>query len=75
MSQQTKKMSLVESCLNVGSGFVISMFLWQCILAPWFGYNISIADNVQLTSVFTGVSVARGYLWRRFFTNRFKEYV
>jgi len=64
---QTKAVSLIESFVNVASGFILSMILWQAVLAPWFGYEVTIATNIQLTTVFTVVSVARGYLWRRFF--------
>lgn len=64
---QSKAVSLLESVVNVASGFALSLLLWQFVLAPWFGYEVTIVDNLQLTSVFTTVSIARGYLWRRFF--------
>jgi hypothetical protein len=64
---QTRVVSLIESVVNVGSGFILSLILWQFVLAPWFGYEVTMTTNLQLTSVFTAVSVARGYLWRRFF--------
>ena len=64
---QTKLESLLESFINVGSGFILAFIIWQTI-APWFlGYEISYAENFVLTSVFTAVSVLRGYMWRRFF--------
>ena len=66
-SSQTRIVSLIESVVNVGSGFILSLILWQFVLAPWFGYEVTIATNLQLTTVFTVVSVGRGYLWRRFF--------
>jgi len=65
--QQSKLVSAVESVLNIGSGFIISMAMWQ-YLAPLLGYNITIAENLQLTSVFTLVSIIRSYAWRRIFT-------
>lgn len=64
---QTKVVSLVEACVNVGSGFLLSMVIWQAIANPLFGYDISLVQNFGLTSIFTVVSVARSYLWRRFF--------
>lgn len=64
---QSRIVSLIESVVNVGSGFILSLILWQFVLAPWFGYEVTISTNLQLTTVFTVVSVARGYLWRRFF--------
>lgn len=57
----------MESVVNVGSGFILSLILWQFVLAPWFGYEVTILTNLQLTTVFTVFSVGRGYLWRRFF--------
>ena len=64
---QTRLISLIESVVNVGSGFLLSLVLWQFVFAPWFGYEVTLQTNLQLTGIFTFVSVARGYLWRRFF--------
>ena len=69
----TKLLSITESVLNVGSGFLLSLVIWQFIAAPLFGYHVTIGDNLMLTSIFTVVSVTRGYLWRRFFVNRVHE--
>ena len=66
---QTRIVSLIESCCNVGSGFLLSLFLWQFVVAPAFGYVVTITTNLALTSIFTVTSVVRGYLWRRFFAN------
>lgn len=49
------------------SGFLLSMGLWQFVLAPHFGYEVTLADNFQLTLIFTLVSIVRSYLWRRLF--------
>ena len=65
--KQSKIISAIEVTLNIGSGFLISMLLWQFI-APVLGYEITIGENVQLTSVFTVVSLIRSYAWRRIFT-------
>ena len=64
---QTKLVSFIEATVNMASGFVLSLFLWQCVLAPCFGYEVTFADNLALTSTFTVVSICRAYLWRRFF--------
>lgn len=65
--KQSKMESLVEASLNTASGFVVSLFVWQFIAAPLFGYHVTWADNVLLTTLFTVVSVLRSYIWRRFF--------
>lgn len=66
--EQSKLMSFIESVCNVGSGFVLSMVLWQLVVSPAFGYDVTLGSNLALTSIFTSVSVARGYAWRRFFS-------
>jgi len=71
--RQSKLESGVESVLNVGSGFLIAMVLWQFVAAPLWGYEVTIWDNLGLTSIFTGVSVLRGYVWRRFFEWRISK--
>lgn len=65
--EQTRLVSLIESVCNVGSGFLLSLVLWQFVVAPAFGYAVTMTTNLALTSIFTITSVARGYLWRRFF--------
>lgn len=79
--KQTKVISFIEASVNVASGFLLSLVIWQLIAGPLYGYEITIWDNIGLTSIFTFVSVIRGYLWRRFFnaelhqliTKRFKS--
>jgi membrane protein implicated in regulation of membrane protease activity len=69
---QSKTGSLIEAALNIGSGFFIAMIVWQVVAGPWFGYDISFGDNFALTSLFTGISLVRSYLWRRYFNWRHK---
>ena len=64
---QSRLVSLIESICNTGSGFLLSLVLWQFVVAPAFGYAVTMTTNLALTSIFTITSVARGYLWRRFF--------
>jgi len=64
---QTRLGSLTESILNVASGFILAFVIWQFIAAPLFGYEVTLLDNLGLTSIFTVASVARSYVWRRFF--------
>lgn len=66
MSGQTKRASFIEATLNTGSGFVVSFLIWQTI-GPMFGYEVTVSDNLAITSVFTGASIARSYAWRRLF--------
>ena len=64
---QTRLVSLIESLCNVTSGWLLSLMVWQYAVAPLFGYEVTLSTNIALTSIFTGVSIGRGYLWRRFF--------
>jgi hypothetical protein len=64
---QTRLVSLIEAALNTASGFVIAMLVWQLLVAPLFGYEVTARTNFAMTSIFTAVSVVRSYAWRRFF--------
>lgn len=64
---QSRLGSFVEAALNVGSGFIVAMIVWQGIVAPLWGYEVTLWDNVGITAIFTVVSMARTYIWRRLF--------
>jgi uncharacterized membrane protein len=64
---QTKLQSLFEQFLNIGSGFVISLVVWIFVITPIWNINVSMADNLGITLVFTFMSIVRGYIWRRLF--------
>lgn len=64
---QSKKSSLLEQVLNVGSGFLISYFVLMLIITPIFELDTNSTDNFFITVIFTVISVIRGYLWRRAF--------
>jgi hypothetical protein len=63
---QPRKHSLIETCLNTASGFVLSFFAGLFVY-PSFGCRLTIQQNFWVTVVFTFISVARGYFWRRLF--------
>ena len=67
---QTKKYSFYESCVQTCIGFVIAI-LAQLIIYPFMGIPVTFSQNLQLTCIFTVVSIARGYIVRRFF-NKYK---
>lgn len=64
--KQSKKHSLVEAFVNVGSGMVIAFSTTQ-LLAPILGITISLHANGILTIILTTVSIIRSYCWRRAF--------
>ena len=58
--------SLLETCLNTFSGFLLS-FVSTALVFPLFGVKSSAAQNLGISLVFTVISVARSYAWRRVF--------
>jgi len=67
---QSRRVSLIESCLNVGSGFVVALTVWEVVIEPVFGIDKDFRENLCITAIFTVVSIVRGYLWRRLFNRR-----
>ena len=65
--KQTRLESLLEQALSTATGFILSFVAWRLLVAPALGLPIDNAQNVVITSFFTVLSIARGYLWRRFF--------
>lgn len=61
---QTRTESIIEAALNIGSGFILSLIVWQ-ILAGVYDIPMPISRNLQITSIFTVVSLLRSYAWRR----------
>ena len=66
ISVQTKTVSLIEVCMNVSIGFCVSFAAWPFV-AEAMGYPYSVTHNFAVTGFFTVLSVARGYIVRRFF--------
>ena len=64
---QTRKRSMVEVICNVGSGFIISLLVWEFIVEPLFGIEKDFSANLAITTLFTCVSILRGFIWRRCF--------
>jgi hypothetical protein len=69
--RQTPLESFIEQLFNVGSGFIIAYLVWHLGLTPLIeiGY-LSIYNSLTITSVFTVISVIRGFFWRRIFSKR-----
>ena len=68
---QSKKLSLIESVTNTAIGFGISLAI-QVTLFPLMNIPVTFGQNIFITIVFTGASIGRGYVVRRFFTNQNK---
>lgn len=64
---QSKTESLIESMANTISGFIVSLLLWSYVVVPVWHLQVSTQENLVITALFTVVSVARSYVWRRYF--------
>lgn len=69
---QSHAHSWLESATNVAIGFFVSLVITAIVL-PAFGHNVTLAENVAMTSIFTVASLIRGYFVRRFFIRIFKS--
>jgi Mg/Co/Ni transporter MgtE len=63
---QSRRMSLIETCVSIGIGFVVSVII-TAVVMPAYGHDVTLADNIQITLIFTVASILRGYLVRRAF--------
>jgi hypothetical protein len=64
-------MSAIESVANTALGFAISVAI-GAIVYRHFGLDVSLSTNIQITAVFTVISVARSYAVRRFFNGAWR---
>ena len=64
--EQSRLVSLIETLVNTGVGLVVSFLAWPPI-AAMVGLDYTGGQHVAITAAFTAVSVARGYVIRRFF--------
>lgn len=66
---QARLDSFMEAVTNTAIGFVISLLTWA-LLARAYGIPMSWAVNLQITGIFTVVSILRQYVLRRLFDGR-----
>jgi len=58
--------SLIESIIDVGSGFLLATIL-QLFVLPIFGLYPTLTDSAGIAIVFTCVSIFRSWAWRLIF--------
>lgn len=68
---QSRRMSLIETVASIAIGFVVSVII-TAVVMPAYGHHVTLADNIEITAIFTLASIARGYLVRRFFVRWFR---
>lgn len=64
--RQSRTMSFVESIANVIAGYGIAL-VTQIVVFPLLGLHPTLAQNLRISVVFTGVSIARSFALRRVF--------
>ena len=58
--------SLIESFIDVGSGFLLATLL-QLLIFPVFGLYPSLTDSAGIAIIFTCISILRSWIWRLIF--------
>ena len=64
--KQSRLMSLLEAVANVIVGYGVAV-VTQILIFPIFGLHTTLAQNLQMGLLFTGVSIIRSFLLRRLF--------
>ena len=70
---QSRWGSLVETVVNVAIGFVVSMVL-TALVFPAYGHHVTFNENLHITTIFTVASILRGYMVRRWFSQRIHKF-
>lgn len=63
---QTKLGSFAEAWANIAVGFTINWTANMLVL-PLFGFNVTGAEAFGIGVIFTGISLVRSYVLRRYF--------
>ena len=63
-------MSAVESACNIGSGMFIAWLVTLYMLPLLLSTEVSGGEALEVTVVYTAISLGRSYLWRRYFNGR-----
>ena len=61
--------NLLESVIDVGSGFILAILI-QLLIFPLFGLHPTILDSLGIALIFTVVSMTRSWLWRCYFRRK-----
>jgi hypothetical protein len=69
---QSKKQSFIEANINTLSGFIVS-YITLITLKHFYQMNLSMFDSLEITIIFTVLSILRNYLVRRWFNSRARE--
>ena len=65
---QTRLQSLAETVASTAIGFVVAYAATWAVF-PAFGYPVTHTDNLWITTIFTAISLLRGWMVRRLFNH------
>jgi len=71
---QSRLGSLVEACVNTTIGYGVALAS-QLVVFPLVGIHVPLRTNIVIGLWFTGVSIVRGYVLRRWFNHRLHRYI
>ncbi len=66
---QTRISSLIESFVNILIGYSVAL-ISQILIFPLFGIDVPLRSNLYIGAWFTGISLVRSYIIRRWFDNK-----
>lgn len=66
---QTKLGSMIEVAFNTLIGYWVAIAS-QMVILPLFDIHVELATNMGMAACFTVISIARGYIIRRWFNAR-----
>jgi len=64
--RQSKRMSFLESLINVTVGYGVAVSA-QIAIFPMFDLEVPLSDNLAIGAIFTAISIVRSYTLRRIF--------
>jgi len=67
--RQSRWGSFIEAWMNVFIGFWIN-FVANLLIFPLFDFHITLTENFVMGLLYTGISVARSYVIRRWFEQK-----
>lgn len=70
--QQTRTSSLIESLINTLIGYGVALAS-QILIFPLFEMHVALSTNLWIGAWFTGISLVRSYIIRRWFNARLRK--
>ncbi len=64
--KQSRSTSFIKSLVSTAVGFLVAMAANAAVL-PFFGWSPTLSENLVLTTIYTAISIARGYALERIF--------